>query len=136
MNALQFECVKVALKQDRTGYVLTLSMHPDEIPEELLRDFVGSRYGVAMVRIQDDETPTPYQNRVQRAGMLCKTREFQYWLKVVGHADRVNEDDAVKAIYNICGIKSRTELNGKQEAQQLFDEMVNEYERWNKEEPF
>lgn len=136
MNALQFECVKVALKQDRTGYVLTLSMHPDEIPEELLRDFVGSRYGVAMVRIQDDETPTPYQNRVQRAGMLCKTREFQYWLKEAGHADGVNEDDAVKAIYNICGIKSRTELNGKQEAQQLFDEMVNEYERWNKEEPF
>jgi hypothetical protein len=136
MNALQFECVKVALKQDRTGYVLTLSMHPDEIPEELLRDFVGSRYGVAMVRIQDDESPTPYHNRVQRAGMLCKSREFQFWLKEAGHADRVNEDDAIKAIYAICGIKSRTELNGKQEAQQLFDEMVNEYERWNKEEPF
>jgi hypothetical protein len=31
--ALQFECRKVALKQDRTGYVLTLSLHPDEIPD-------------------------------------------------------------------------------------------------------
>ena len=57
--AMQFECRKVALKQDRSGFVLTLSIHPDEIPEELLRDFVGSRYGVAMVRIQDDESATP-----------------------------------------------------------------------------
>ena len=31
--ALQFEARKVALKQDRTGYVLTLSLHPDEIPD-------------------------------------------------------------------------------------------------------
>ena len=35
-----------ALKQDKTGFVLTLNMHPDEIPEELLRDFVGARYQV------------------------------------------------------------------------------------------
>ena len=70
MNALQFECVKVALKQDRTGFVLTVSIHPDEIPEELVRDFVGARYGVAMVRIQDNETATPYNNRVKRAGKI------------------------------------------------------------------
>jgi hypothetical protein len=31
MDALQFEAVKVALKQDRTGFVLTLNIHPDEI---------------------------------------------------------------------------------------------------------
>jgi hypothetical protein len=61
--ALQFEARKVALKQDRTGYVLTLSLHPDEIPVELLRDFVGSRYACALVRIQDDESPTTYSNR-------------------------------------------------------------------------
>ena len=60
MRALQFEAVKIALKQDRSGYVLTLNLHPDEIPDELLRDFVGSRYGVAMVRINDDETPVIY----------------------------------------------------------------------------
>ena len=134
--ALQFESRKVALKQDRTGFILTLSIHPDELPEELIRDFVGSRYGVAMVRIQDDETSTPYSNRVQRAGMLCKTREFQVWLKQAGHADRASEDDAVQALYKLCNITSRTQLNGNAESQQLFDEVVNEYERWSKEEPF
>jgi len=48
LKTLQFEAIKVALKQDKTGYVLTLCMHPDEIPEDLLRDFVGSRYQVVM----------------------------------------------------------------------------------------
>ena len=57
MKTLQFESVKVALKQDKTGYVLTLCLHPDEIPEELLRDYVGARYQVVMVRLSTDETP-------------------------------------------------------------------------------
>lgn len=74
--ALQFEARKVAMKQDRTGYVLTLSLHPDEVPEEILRDFVGTRYACAVVRIQDDETATEYNNRVKRAGMLCKNRDL------------------------------------------------------------
>ena len=79
--ALQFEARKVALKQDRTGFVLTLSMHPDEVPEEILRDFVGTRYACAVVRIQDDESATPYNNRVQKAGMLCRMPNFQDFLE-------------------------------------------------------
>lgn len=119
--ALQFEARKVALKQDRTGYVLTLSLHPDEIPVELLRDFVGSRYGCALVRIQDDETPTTYSNRVQKAGMLCRAESFQDFLGVLG------EDEAAAELCKRCGIESRSELNGNQEAQMAFDALVSEY---------
>ena len=54
MSALQFETIKIALKQDRNGYVMTLRIHPDDVPDELLRDFVGARYIVAMVRLNDD----------------------------------------------------------------------------------
>ena len=43
MKTLQFEAIKMAIKQDKDGYVLTLRMHPDEIPEELLRDCFGYR---------------------------------------------------------------------------------------------
>lgn len=119
--ALQFEARKVALKQDRTGYVLTLSLHPDEIPVELLRDFVGSRYGCALVRIQDDETPTTYSNRVQKAGMLCRAESFQDFLGVLG------EDEAAAELCKRCSIESRSELNGNQEAQMAFDALVSEY---------
>lgn len=119
--ALQFEARKVALKQDRTGYVLTLSLHPDEIPVELLRDFVGARYACALVRIQDDESPTTYSNRVQTAGMMCRAVEFQEFL---GTAD---ENNAAAELCKRCGITSRSELNGNEEAQMRFDAIVLEY---------
>ena len=137
MNALQFEAVKIALKQDKTGFVLTLNIHPDEIPTELMRDFVGARYGVAMVRIQDNESPTQYDNRVKKAGILGRSKRFHLWLRNENGLTIDGEDDAVEAIHRICGIQSRTELNGNRQAQDKFDELVNDYEQWGEEdEPF
>lgn len=128
---LQFEARKVALKQDRTGYVLTLSLHPDEIPEELLRDFVGARYGCALVRIQDDESATPYTNRVSQAGMLCRLPRFQDFLEVN------SEDKAASVLCKRLGIASRTELHGNHMAQIAFDDLVKEYKNWSiDDDPF
>lgn len=119
---LQFEARKVALKQDRTGFVLTLSLHPDEAPEELLRDFVGARYACALVRIQDDETATDYDNRVKKAGILCRRANFQDFLEVN------SEDEAAAELCKRCGIASRTELHGNAQAKSTFDSIVREYE--------
>lgn len=126
--ALQFEARKVALKQDRTGFILTLCIHPDEIPEELLRDFVGARYGCALVRIQDDESATPYNNRVQTAALLCKRENFQAFL------DTGSETEAANVLCGLLGIESRAELNGNKRAQTEFDELVKRYEDQN--DPF
>lgn len=119
---LQFEARKVALKQDRTGFILTLSLHPDEIPDDLVRDFVGTRYACAFVRINDDETPADHNNRVQRAAMLCKNPEFQQHLGVD------SEMDAAKVLCESCGITSRTELHGNKQAQEKFDAIVREFD--------
>jgi hypothetical protein len=124
--ALQFEAKKIAMKQDRNGYVLTLSLHPDEIPEELLRDFVGARYACALVRIQDDESPVTYVNRVQKAAILCKAPAFMDYMGAI------SEEMAARKLCQACGIESRSELNGNLEAQQKFDDLVKEFER----EPF
>jgi hypothetical protein len=134
--ALQFEARKVALKQDRSGYILTLALHPDEIPEELLRDFVGTRYACAVVRIQDDESPTHYNNRVQKAGMLCRDENFQEFIasRLVGHS--VDEDQTATALCKQCGIESRSELNGNVKAQEMFDALVLDFENWSKDDPF
>lgn len=121
--ALQFEARKVALKQDRTGFVLTLAIHPDECPEEILRDFVGARYGCALVRIQDDESATPYSNRVQSAGMLCKQPTFQEFLNVDSEAAAATE------LCKRCGIESRTELHGNEVAKMIFDDLIKDYEK-------
>jgi len=56
---IQFEAVKTALRQSKEGYVLSLAVHPDDLPGDLMRDFVGSRYVVVMVRLGDDEHTVP-----------------------------------------------------------------------------
>jgi hypothetical protein len=134
--ALQFEARKVAMKQDRTGFVLTLSIHPDDLPEELIRDFVGARYGCALVRIQDDESPTPYTNRVAKAGMLCRDSSFQQYLLDTGLILDKSETSAADAVCEACGIDSRSALNGNQKAVALFDELVSGYETWRNEDVF
>jgi hypothetical protein len=126
--ALQFEAKKIAMKQDRTGFILTLSIHPDELPEELIRDFVGARYACAMVRIQDDESPTEYKNRTQKAAVLCKRESFQQFLGVT------DEHSAADALCERCGITSRAELNGNKLAQAAFDELLKDYD--NATDPF
>lgn len=114
----------MALKQDRTGFVLTVAIHPDEIPEELMRDFVGARYACAMVRILDDESPTEYNNRVQKAGMLCRDPEFQEFMKAK------SEDEAATALCKECSMQSRTELHGNEVAKALFDGLVKDFDQW------
>jgi hypothetical protein len=102
-----------------------------------MRDFVGARYGVAMVRIQDNESATHYDNRVKKAGILGRSKRFHLWLKKENGLTIDGEDDAVEAIYRICNIQSRTELNGNKQAQDKFDELINDYEQWGEEdEPF
>lgn len=137
METLHFESVKMALKQDATGFVLTLRIHPDQIPENLLRDFVGSRYVVAMVRVNDDEEPVHYNiSRSNRAGMLCKNPVFQQFLVSAGHTEIASHNAALDAIYETCGITSRSELNGNKVAQEAFDNLVEEYEEYAKDTPF
>ena len=100
-------------------------MHPDEVPEEILRDFVGTRYACALVRIQDDESATPYNNRVQKAGILCRLPNFQDFL------ESNSEDDAAAKLCKQCGIASRTELHGNEQAKIIFDDLVKEFETWS-----
>lgn len=122
--ALQFEARKVAMKQDRTGFILTLAIHPDELPEALIRDFVGARYACAIVRIQDDESPTEYNDRVKKAGMLCRDSQFQDFLNVN------SEDEAAAEVCKRCDMKSRTELHGNELAKAHFDGLLKDYEQW------
>ena len=131
--ALQFEARKVALKQDRTGFVLTLSLHPDEIPSELLRDFVGARYACALVRIQDDESPTAYSNRVKTAGMICRDPLFQQFMSERYHIDLDDESETAAVLCDKCRIDSRSQLNGDSVAQSIFDEIVTAFGLWQYE---
>jgi hypothetical protein len=137
MDTLQFEAVKMALKQNKDGYVLTMTVHPDEVPDALLRDYVGARYQVVMVRLADDDAPLDRREfeghrAVRLAGVLC--REPEFW-KFLFQSDEIfdpTEDEATNWLRTFLGIKSRTELKINQEARDRLSKLNKDYMEWTK----
>ena len=81
-NAMNFEAVKVSMSQNKEGVILRLSVHPNDCPPDLHTDWVGSRYVVAMVKLNDqDEIETENKNRPYRGlyrpvGYCVETQTF------------------------------------------------------------
>jgi hypothetical protein len=136
MKTLNFEGVKVALKQDKTGYVLTLSMHPDDIPEDLLRDFVGARYQVVMVRIGGDESPMDRQaefegdKSIRMAGLLCRDPKFWKFLFDDSQIFEEDEESCTEWLRDYLAVQSRSELKTNEEARKRLDKIYREYKEW------
>lgn len=134
MDTIQFEAVKVAIKQDKTGYVLTLCIHPDEIPEALLRDYVGARYQTVMVRIDEFEQPYKRPQREHtlsnKAAILCKDSDFQKFLVESGLAWDASEKAAESFVKETCCITSRAELDSNNEAADTFKQIAKEFDEW------
>jgi hypothetical protein len=133
-DAVNFEAVKLSVTQDKNGYVLKLSIHPNDVPESLLRDWVGARYVVAMVRTGDDGSviPNPEAEKARKivtmAAMLCARQEFQIWLVNNGLADDISEDHAAAALRKHLNITSRADLKVNAGARDKFMRLVNEFE--------
>ena len=135
MTPSQFEAVKVAIKQDKTGYVLTLSIHPDEIPAEVMRDFVGSRYQVVMVRLNGEEKPMNrdqehVRDLVRTAGILCRDKSFHKFLLETGQVPEASEEEAISWLKNTLKIVSRTELTTNIRAAKQFTLIHLEFLSW------
>lgn len=136
METSQFEAKKIALKQTKDGHVLNLAIHPDEIPEEILRDFVGARYMVVMVRLADTEVPMVRAEEyagarlVKQAGMLCREAKFWEYLHDQGQVFERNETVAVEWLCSYLNIVSRAELKTDEKAQSLFEQLNEDYKRW------
>ena len=41
--AIHFEAVKIAMNQDKNGWVLKLAIHPNDVPTDLTNSWIGSR---------------------------------------------------------------------------------------------
>ena len=149
-SAISFEAVKTAIRQDRNGYTLILSIHPNDVPDQLLRSWVGSRYQVALVQIGDDERPfkpvgkipegfvegsgkfqidkpdkishTEGERMVALAGELCRTPSFQKWIGAS------SEEDAARQLREMLGIESRKELLENESHQEAFQWLFSNYQ--------
>jgi len=133
LDTIQFECVKMGLRQSKDGYVLSLAVHPDQIPDDLVRDFVGSRYITVMVRLGDDEQPMQRKkqnNYVQVAGLLCRDKDFQGFVSAEFNGFADDEGLTAEWLCNYLGIDSRSELPNNESACKKLIDLKRDYEIW------
>jgi len=131
-----FEAIKVAMKQDKTGYVLTLSIHPDDLDERIIRDFVGARYQVVMVRLDQDERPMDKEEEfagdkaLRIAGMLCRDPKFWTFLYDDDQIFIKDHENAAEWVRNYLNVPSRSDLKTNVEAQKLLDQLYRKFLQW------
>lgn len=136
IQTLQFEAVKIAMKQDKTGLVLTLNIHPDEAPERLMRDYVGARYQVVMVRLNGEDKPMNRDQEYSRdpvrtAGILCRDKNFAQYLHDKEQIFEKKEADVIEWLKMELDIESRTELKEDTQKAKKFWAIYQEYQQWN-----
>jgi hypothetical protein len=135
IKTLQFEAVKIAMKQDKTGIILTLNIHPDELPVDLMRDFVGARYQVVMVRLNDENRPMSrdaeyHRDPVRTAGILCRDKQFAQYLFDKEEIFEKKESDVIEWLKMELDIKSRSELKEEIQKAKKFWAINEEFQAW------
>jgi hypothetical protein len=143
--AMNFEAVKVSMSQDKNGIILRLNVHPNDCPKELHTDWVGTRYVVAMVRLQDDDTPddrgyVAIQRLIASAGLLSRNEDFFAFLVDYGMAEPTARADemetrSAEAIRKVCGIQSRSEFRDNETAREKFEALRGEFRNWKQGRP-
>ena len=138
METIQFEGVKTGLKQSKDGYILTVAVHPDDIPDNLMRDFVGARYMVVMVRLGDDEKPIDRQElkkhhpAVAMAGMLCRDKDFWNYVEIKLNEIITSEAECAEWFKFYFEIDSRSDLKTNTPAREAFLQFKEGYDQWKK----
>jgi len=135
METSQFEAVKVGIKQDNSGYILTLRIHPDELPEEVMRDFVGSRYLTVMVRLNEEERPMNREQELAKdmvrvSGMLCRDPQFWAFLHESGNIIDKTEKEAMTWLKSYLKVESRADISKSQQAVEKMLGIKQEFASW------
>ena len=135
MDHPQFEAKKISMKQTKDGYVLNLAIHPDEVPNEVIRDFVGARYMVVMVRMDDEEKPLNREEYagsqlVKLAGMLCRDKDFWDFLQEEGQLYERSEKECIEWMQNYLVVGSRAEIKTNLASQRALKDIYTEFKEW------
>ena len=129
MNTNAIEAKKDRLSQVQTGeWKLTLTIQATDMPLELMTDPMGTRYGMAFVKMDEAEEDRP--KLAQRAALICKSTAFQDF------CGAYDEDGAREYLLDKCQIESRRDFNTNKSAADKFMAIINEFEQHNKRRAF
>lgn len=131
----QFESVKVGIKQDNSGYILTLRIHPDDLDERIMRDFVGARYMTVMVRLNEEERPMNREQELAKdmvrvSGMLCRDPQFWQFLQESNQITDKTEKEASTWLKNYLNVASRADISKSQQAIEKMLGIKQEFASW------
>jgi hypothetical protein len=102
---------------------------------DLLRDFVGARYGVAMVRIDGNEQPMNREEHdgdkfIRIAGLLCRDPDFWRYLYSDTQIMQENEKEATQWLRDYLNVQSRSELKTNLAARELLEKLHKDLGLW------
>ncbi len=142
------EALKIALKQEPEGILVTFRIQPEDLPTGLLVARINARFALAMQEIDDNEQAKPPEPKeiknkrkqnanVMRAAILCGEPRFQLFLQ-----DRyprqwkrsIGKGEPADVLRDVLGITSRRELATDPKVLAAFDTLTAEYEMWKKGE--
>ena len=134
---IRFEAKKIALKQSKDGTVVTLVVHPSDTANiaPLWETWTGQRYVVVMAGMDDEEQPvstnaaSAAKKAIQQAGILCRDPAFQNWLTGEAGTYIADNEMCAKALCEILGINSRTEMKENHEARSAFLDIRDKFNR-------
>jgi hypothetical protein len=131
----QFESVKVGIKQDNSGYILTLRIHPDDLDERIMRDFVGARYMTVMVRLNEEEKPMNREQELAKdmvrvSGMLCRDPKFWEFLSESGQIIEKSDKEATEWLKTYLKVESRADIGKSQQATEKMLGIKQEFAAW------
>ena len=127
-NAIPLEVKKDGLAQRQDGsWTLRLRVHPQDAVEKIAAAPMGQRYMLAMVELNDDETPKERRKwneltPTTQAAIRCEEPGFQRFLNASdasGAADEVRKR---------CEVQSRTELSTNARASAAWERLDSEYQ--------
>jgi hypothetical protein len=101
-----------------------------------MRDFVGARYQIVMVRLSDDNKPMvreqeyPSKDLVRLAGVLCRDPLVHAFLVYTGQTFEESEAEATNWLRRELNIQSRSELKTNQSAASQFKFIQQEFQEW------
>lgn len=155
-----FEAVKYALRQSKDGYVVSFVVHPDDVPDDLSKSKIGTRYMVAFAEIGEDEKPQapvaqteehqPSKPVVegsspsgrtkrsfhelplsQQAALRCNDARFRDWLVVTTPGlSGCDADGAAQIVRAKCGVLSRSEFDTNENAARRWKWLDEAYGRY------
>ncbi len=122
------------MAQDKNGHILKLSIHPSDLPKDLVLDPLGTRYVMVLARLNDqDEVVQPRDKSdgdkaVDIAGLLCRNNRFIDWMFEYGRSPERTETGAIEGIRDYCGVQSRKDFRTNDEARRKFFELRDAFE--------